>query len=160
MGKTVLSDTDSISLTPHSGVVFVTVLGSPQTGPRGPHMVQKKLQTGTPCGLLGRCLKKWGWKCVSVVVGNDTNRKKKFFTLACSVSHHPCPIDKETDKDKTWVLQQIKSIYSSLRLNTGICSSSTFLQYVHSSEPRLQPRDMIVLNDGDGSSASVRYELN
>ncbi|KAF3847575.1 hypothetical protein F7725_020603 [Dissostichus mawsoni] len=36
-----------ISPTPHSGVVFATVLGSPQTGPRGPHMVhvQNELQT-------------------------------------------------------------------------------------------------------------------
>lgn len=54
------SDTDRISLAPHSGVVFATVLGSPQTGPRGPHMVQvqKKLQTGMLCGLFRRCLMK------------------------------------------------------------------------------------------------------
>lgn len=43
-----LSHTDRICLTPHSGVVFATVPGSPQTGPRGPHMVQvqEKMQTG------------------------------------------------------------------------------------------------------------------
>lgn len=39
---------------------FATVLGSPQTGPRGPHMVhgQRELQTGMLSGLLGRCLLK------------------------------------------------------------------------------------------------------
>ncbi len=54
--KTALSHTDRISLTPHSGVVFATVLGSPQTGPRGPHIVevQKKLQTGILCRKLGK----------------------------------------------------------------------------------------------------------
>lgn len=35
-----LSQNDRISPTPHSGVVFATVPGSPQTGPKGPHMVQ------------------------------------------------------------------------------------------------------------------------
>lgn len=38
--KAALWGTDRISLALHSGVIFVTVLGSPQTGPRGPHMVQ------------------------------------------------------------------------------------------------------------------------
>lgn len=54
------SDTDRISLAPHSGVVFATVLGSPQTGPRGPHMVQvqNNLQTEVRCGLIGRGLMK------------------------------------------------------------------------------------------------------
>lgn len=56
--KTAFADTDSISHTPHSGVVFATVLGSPQTGPRGPHMVQVQTQLQTPMsyGLLGRCI--------------------------------------------------------------------------------------------------------
>lgn len=54
--KTALSNTDRISPPPHSGVVFVTVLGSPQIRPRGPHMVQAQevLQTGVLSGLLGR----------------------------------------------------------------------------------------------------------
>lgn len=75
-----LSHTDTEGVLPRTaGGVVSTVQGSPQIGPRGPHMVQVlgRLQTEMLSGLLGRCLDA---HCVSAVVGNDSQGRSFDFT--------------------------------------------------------------------------------
>lgn len=58
---------------------------------------RRKLQTGAPCWLSGRCLMKWYSKSVPIAAGCDTNRKSSFHSGMFRItSSGPYQINKKT----------------------------------------------------------------